>query len=123
MQVCPCVPLHWKFLRRSTRLYESQVLFREALCDSFNTPAAVDTLRELVSKTNVYINSRGRALNVGLVKNIAEWVGRMLRMFGLGEGENHEIGWGQLDESGGRANVCFKSLPCLDTGSLHFLVA
>ncbi|PPQ66330.1 hypothetical protein CVT26_011161 [Gymnopilus dilepis] len=86
------------------RLYESQVLFREALCDSFNTPAAVDTLRELVSKTNVYINSRGRALNVGLVKNIAEWVGRMLRMFGLGEGENHEIGWGQLDESGGSAN-------------------
>ncbi|KAF8902901.1 tRNA synthetases class I (C) catalytic domain-containing protein, partial [Gymnopilus junonius] len=86
------------------RLYESQAAFREALCDSFNTPAALDILRDLVSRTNVYINSRGRALNVNLVKNIAEWVGKMLRMFGLGEGESYEIGWGQLDEAGGSGN-------------------
>ncbi|KAH9485083.1 putative cysteine--tRNA ligase [Psilocybe cubensis] len=85
-------------------LYQSQMTFREHLCDSFNTPGAVDVLRDLVSKTNVYINNRGKALNVKLVENIANWVGKMLKMFGLGEGEKSEIGWGQLDEAGGNAN-------------------
>jgi len=44
-------------------------------------------------------------MNVRLVENIAQWMGKMLRMFGLGEGEKSELGWGQLDESGGQANV------------------
>ncbi|KAJ3727175.1 tRNA synthetases class I (C) catalytic domain-containing protein [Lentinula guzmanii] len=69
--------------------------FRAALCDSFNTPEALDVLRDLVSRTNTYINSRGKAVNLGVVQNIARWVGKMLRMFGLGEGESSEIGWGQ----------------------------
>ncbi|KAF8160698.1 tRNA synthetases class I (C) catalytic domain-containing protein [Crassisporium funariophilum] len=85
-------------------LYQSQAAFRESLCDSFNTPGAIDGLRDLVSRTNVYINSRGKAQNVALVQNIAQWVGKMLRMFGLGEGEKTELGWGQLDETGGNAN-------------------
>lgn len=80
-----------------------------ALCDSFNTPAAIDVLRDLISKTNVYINSRGKALNVSLVENIARWVGDMLRMFGLGEGATKQIGWGQVDETGGNANVRLSS--------------
>ena len=71
-----------------------------ALCDSFNTPVALDVLRDLVSRTNVYINSRGKDLNVGVVEMVARWIGRMLRMFGLGEGENSEIGWGQAEDSG-----------------------
>lgn len=66
------------------------------MCDSFNTPEALGHLRELVSRTNIYINAQGKNLNVGLVDNIARWVGMMLRMFGLGEGqgEKSEIGWG-----------------------------
>ncbi|KAI0049963.1 hypothetical protein FA95DRAFT_1488235 [Auriscalpium vulgare] len=77
-------------------LHEAQRSFRAALCDSFNTPAALDTLRELVSRTNVYINARGKDLNVGVVERVARWVGSMLRMFGLGEGESSlEVGWGQ----------------------------
>ena len=86
-------------------LYDAQAAFRVALCDSFNTPAAVDVLRDLVSKANVYINARGKALHVSSVQNVAQWVGDMLRMFGLGEGETKQIGWGQLDETGGNANV------------------
>ncbi len=86
-------------------LYQSQSSFREALCDSFNTPSAMDILRELVSKTNVYINSRGKTLNVELVRNITQWVGKMLRMFGLGEGEKTELGWGQADSSEGSVSV------------------
>lgn len=57
-------------------------------------------LRDLVSRTNVYINSRGKDLEVGVVVRVASWVGKMLRMFGLGEGETSEIGWGQERDTG-----------------------
>lgn len=73
----------------------AQTAFRTALCDSFNTPVALDVIRELVSKNNVYVNTRGKNLNIKLVERSARWVGQMLRMFGLGEGESSEIGWGQ----------------------------
>ncbi|KAH9920166.1 tRNA synthetases class I (C) catalytic domain-containing protein [Fomitopsis serialis] len=82
------------------RLQSSQHGFRVALCDSFNTPEALNVLRELVSRTNVYINSRGKDLEVGVVVRVAGWVGKMLRMLGLGEGETSEIGWGQERYSG-----------------------
>lgn len=69
------------------------------------------TLRDLVSKTNVYINSRGKILNVRLVRLVAEWVGKMLRMFGLGESEKVEIGWGQVENGEGSVNVsCHRCL-------------
>jgi len=86
-------------------LYQSQASFREALCDSFNTPIAVNVLRELVSRTNVYLNSRGKSAHAALIENIAQWVGSMLRMFGLGEGDPSALGWGQLEEDQGSANV------------------
>ncbi|KAK7692221.1 hypothetical protein QCA50_003845 [Cerrena zonata] len=82
------------------RFHQSQSAFRAALCDSFNTPEALDVLRELVSRTNVYINSRSVNLDIGVIERIARWVGQMLRMFGLGEGETSEIGWGQELASG-----------------------
>ncbi|EIW62776.1 cysteine--tRNA ligase [Trametes versicolor FP-101664 SS1] len=76
-------------------LHASQEAFRAALCDSFNTPEAINVLRELVSKTNVYLKAPGGNLEIGLVTRVARWVGEMLRMFGLGEGETQELGWGQ----------------------------
>lgn len=83
---------------------ETQTAFRAALCDSFNTPLALETLLKLVSRTNVYVNAQGRSLNVDVVEQLASWVGKMLRMFGLGEGpaanSDAEIGWGEERESG-----------------------
>jgi len=79
----------------TSSFYESQLNFRVALCDSFNTPMALDVLRDLVSKTNIYINSRGKHLNIGVVEAVARWISQMLRIFGLGEGDRTEIGWGQ----------------------------
>jgi cysteinyl-tRNA synthetase len=81
-------------------LYQAQDRFREALCDSFDTPSAVNVLRDLVSRTNVYITSRANELDVRVVESIARWVGSMLRMFGLGEGDPSELGWGQLSQDG-----------------------
>ena len=80
-------------------LHQTQQAFRTALCDSFNTPDALARLVELVSRTNVYL-SRGRAsVNIGVVRNVAAWVTKMLRMFGLAEGSAVNagpgyIGWG-----------------------------
>ena len=82
------------------RLYQAQDRFREALCDSFDTPSAVNVLRDLVSRTNVYINSRANELDVKVVERIARWIGNMLRMFGLGEGDPSELGWGQVSKDG-----------------------
>ena len=79
-------------------------------------------LRDLVSRTNVYINSRGKELEVGVVVRVASWVGKMLRMFGLGEGETSEIGWGQ-ERDAGEESVNVRTLrgPCFhwDVGALN----
>jgi hypothetical protein len=54
----------------------------------------------------VYITSRGRQrLNVDLVGRVAGWVGAQLRMFGLGEGESTELGWGEARKEGEAGNV------------------
>jgi hypothetical protein len=76
---------------------------------------ALNILRELVSKTNTYISSRGtKNLNAGVVERIARWVGSMLRVFGLGEGPgaNDEIGWGKEikeGEEGAGVDVSFST--------------
>ncbi|KAI6121909.1 hypothetical protein F5141DRAFT_1187015 [Pisolithus sp. B1] len=85
-------------------LYQSKLSFRAALCDSFSTPDALKVLRDLVSRTNIYINSRGKALNVALVDQSARWVGQMLRMFGLGEGGESDLGWGTEQNINGGVN-------------------
>ncbi|KAJ6561983.1 tRNA synthetases class I (C) catalytic domain-containing protein [Mycena capillaripes] len=83
-------------------LYESQHGFRVALCDSFNTPAALNVIRDLITRTNVYTTARGKAMNVQLLENTASWVGQMLRMFGLGAGPAAEaLGWGVDDAAAG----------------------
>jgi cysteinyl-tRNA synthetase len=62
-------------------------------------------LRSIVSQTNIYINTRGKNANVSVIENIGRWVGKMLRIFGLGEGETVEIGWGEESTSGSVFNV------------------
>lgn len=68
-------------------------------------------LRDVVSKTNSYIAGRSaRSVNVGVVERVAKWVGQMLRVFGLGEGDatsgEELVGWGKEAEGGAAgANV------------------
>lgn len=76
--------------------------FRLALCDSFNTPEALDRLLELISRTNIYIQRGRAAVNVSVVELIANWVTKMLRIFGLGEGAvvPGAVGWGEVQRQG-----------------------
>jgi cysteinyl-tRNA synthetase len=45
--------------------------------------------------------------NVGVLESIAQWVGKMLRMFGLGEGPQVEgsFGWGDSSPEGETTSV------------------
>ncbi|KAK4689957.1 cysteinyl-tRNA synthetase, partial [Tremellales sp. Uapishka_1] len=84
-------------------LHKAQQDFRVALCDSFNTPQAILVLMDLVGRVNIYFSAR-REYNIAPVKNIAIWITRMLKMFGLGEGESvngNGIGWGKEGETAG----------------------
>ncbi|KAK0530263.1 cysteinyl-tRNA synthetase [Tilletia horrida] len=83
-----------------TALSAAQAAFRRAMADSFDTPQGLSILLELVSKANVYERSRAsRAeVNLGVLQAVGGWVGKMLRMWGLGEGRvrerENEVGWG-----------------------------
>ena len=89
------------------KLFEAQIQLHAALCDSFDTPTALEILCDLVSTANVYINSRPSISNTDPLEAVALWVTRILRIFGLGEGPGtslngkDQIGWGELsaDES------------------------
>lgn len=98
-----------------TSFHETQGAFRAALCDSFNTPLALEILLRLVSRVNVYINVQGQHLNTVVIERIAAWVGKMLRMFGLGEGSatSSEIvlGWGE-ERATGMVNVRIINQAC-----------
>ncbi|CAG8664237.1 14784_t:CDS:2, partial [Acaulospora colombiana] len=84
----------------TSELYRQQQAFRVALCDSFNTPQALQALTDLVSATNIYLKRGRSSTNIYVVRQIASWVTKMLRMFGLGEGVPAEIGWGVASTSG-----------------------
>lgn len=91
------------------RFHETQHKFRENLCDSFNTPRAIETLLDLVATINKYLTDRGQGYNIGPVKLAAEWITRMLSMFGLGEGAMNaaegQIGWGEKGQVAGAGDV------------------
>ena len=102
------LPLSW--FRRGVmiadghaRFHSAQHDFRSALCDSFNTPLAISVLTSLVGDVNQYISKA--AYNPHVLRPIAEWATRMLRMFGLGEGSSGGIGWGKEGGESGGADV------------------
>ncbi|GAA6031429.1 hypothetical protein JCM8097_005655 [Rhodosporidiobolus ruineniae] len=93
------------------KLADAQSAFRAALCDSFDTPTAIQVLLDLVSTTNVYL-ARGRNnVNVAVILAVEEFVTRQLRMFGLGEGAPADafgervVGWGMPVAKGDEAGV------------------
>ena len=93
------------------RLQDAQYAFRVALCDSFDTPTAIQILLDTVSATNAYLSRGRKNVNIGVILAVSEWVTRMLRMFGLGEGPATDargqatIGWGQAAQ--GSADASF----------------
>jgi cysteinyl-tRNA synthetase len=62
-----------------------------ALCDSFNTPQAMQVILDLISATNIYMSATP---SLSVVKEVARWVTRIVNMFGLDSNSSPDpIGW------------------------------
>lgn len=100
--------LNQKFLACKTAVHE-------ALCDSVDTRSTLDAMRDLVGQVNVYVAERRKAgtpPNRQLLKNIAEYITKMLKIFGAIEGDD-PIGFPTAGSSGA-ANVEDIAMPYLD---------
>jgi cysteinyl-tRNA synthetase len=54
-----------------------------SLCDSIDTPSAMEQIRQLVSTTNIYMNTANSTINRLLLRNITVYITRLINIFGL----------------------------------------
>ncbi|CDH48408.1 cysteinyl-trna synthetase [Lichtheimia corymbifera JMRC:FSU:9682] len=59
-----------------------------ALCDSINTPAAMDEIVALISQTNKYMAPGASVVNLELLEDISSWIQGTMEMFGVDIGKN-----------------------------------
>lgn len=79
---------------------EKQLAVHMALCDSFNTPTVMNEIMELINKTNIYVSAGRNNINMVVLENIAKYVTRMLKIFGvIGNISSEDIGFGESEQS------------------------
>ncbi|EGG24717.1 cysteinyl-tRNA synthetase [Cavenderia fasciculata] len=66
------------------------------IMDNFNTVDVIHRLKELISKSNIYINDKSRAPRVAIIQGVADYVTYILRVFGLTEAGG--VGFGVAGE-------------------------
>lgn len=66
-------------------LSEKKLKVREALCDNFATPKAVQELFELVTATNGYLQQDPKSIKVPLVRAVSKYIFHVLKCFGIYE--------------------------------------
>ncbi|KAH6914174.1 cysteinyl-tRNA synthetase [Coprinopsis sp. MPI-PUGE-AT-0042] len=101
-------------------LETAQKELHSALCDSFNTSGALSSILELISKTNTYLKNNQKSANnpdayvsITGLNEVARWVTKMLRIFGLSAvGSSDVIGWGS-DSTGASSSVQNKEAAAL----------
>ena len=103
-------PAVWGERERALRaaLAKAQTAVHRALLDNFDTPTAMGALLELVRRVNDYAAGcsaadPARSARVLLVQRCAQYVTRMLRVFGVG-GSADEIGFGDSGSNNGSGN-------------------
>ncbi|BBN14707.1 cysteinyl-tRNA synthetase [Marchantia polymorpha subsp. ruderalis] len=97
----------------SNKLLDGEQQVRERLEDNFDTPGALNVLLDLVSEVYIYRDKQARGyLNLHLVKEIAQFVTKILSVFGLSDAGRGEIGWGSVTSGAG-----------VQSGSIETLVA
>ncbi|CAG8627195.1 21120_t:CDS:10, partial [Racocetra persica] len=79
---------------------EKQSAVHSALCDSFNTPTAMSEIMELINKTNIYVSAGRNNISIFVLENIAKYVTKMLKIFGIiGNTSSEDIGFGESEQS------------------------
>lgn len=63
------------------------------LCDNIDTRTVLDVIRNLIGDCNVYIHSANDTLNQLLLKRIAVYITKILRMFGVIHDARDDIGF------------------------------
>ncbi|CDW84464.1 cysteinyl-trna synthetase [Stylonychia lemnae] len=66
-----------------TLLTQKQVLVHERLADSFDTPAAVNHLSDIISATNTYLQQDKKLIKLPLLRKVSKYVLRILKVFGV----------------------------------------
>ncbi|CAG8517195.1 7665_t:CDS:10 [Paraglomus occultum] len=79
-------------------LREKQAAVHNALCDSINTPAAMNEILELINKTNIYLSAGRSGININIIEKVAAYITKMLAIFGLVDTQK-ELGFGSSDQS------------------------
>ncbi|KZS93988.1 hypothetical protein SISNIDRAFT_440373 [Sistotremastrum niveocremeum HHB9708] len=82
-------------------LGKAQANMHAALCDSFNTPLALEIISDLIVKTNIYMKENQKTptnpsayFSLAAVKEVGRWITKMLSIFGLSNNSSDQIGWG-----------------------------
>lgn len=70
-------------LQLNERFSTAKRQIHAALCDSIDTPTVMETLRQLLSTTNIYMNRNNATVNRLLLRNIATYITRLINIFGL----------------------------------------
>ncbi|CAF1167383.1 unnamed protein product [Adineta ricciae] len=114
-----------KFEKHDAELNERFSTFKKqihlALCDSIDTPTAMENVRLLVSATNIYMNSTTTTPNRLLLRNIAMYITRLINIFGLnGSGSGaEEIGFARSgDQQASAVNVEDIAMPYVEQFAL-----
>lgn len=64
-----------------------------ALCDNIDTRTVLDVIRNLIGNCNVYTQNASDTLNQLLLKRIAVYITKILRMFGVIHDARDDIGF------------------------------
>ncbi|KAI8370507.1 tRNA synthetases class I (C) catalytic domain-containing protein [Radiomyces spectabilis] len=84
----------------SALLQEKQDRVHAALCDSINTPVAMDEIMDLITQTNKYMANGAKAVNVHLLGKVGKWITSMMKIFGVAD-SGADIGFGSTNQAGG----------------------
>ncbi|KAI8988022.1 cysteinyl-tRNA synthetase [Mycotypha africana] len=98
-------------------LQTKQDAVHAALCDSINTPMAMDEIMSLIGSTNIYMNTAGaKGVNTHLLNKIAKYVTSMLKVFGVAD-NGADIGLGNVagQASGNVEEILMPYLEALST--------
>ncbi|KAI7867657.1 cysteinyl-tRNA synthetase [Spinellus fusiger] len=74
-------------------LQQKQEAVHVALCDSVNTPVAIEEIMTLINETNKYMAGGAKTSNPHLLSKVAKWITSMMKIFGVVE-NGTDIGFG-----------------------------
>lgn len=72
---------------------DAKTAIHSALCDNIDTRTVLDLIRTLIGHCNVYIKDASDTLNHLLLKRIAVYVTKILRIFGVIHDTREDIGF------------------------------